>query len=358
MAEIKELSSSQIEITAEIPAADFEKAYAHTLERYNKELQIPGFRPGHVPEHIIREKIGESTLLQDAAEQTIQVWYEKFLEEEKIEAIGPPQASITKMARNNPLGVKLVTATLPKIELPDYKAIAAEVMKQKDDIVVEDKEIDDTLEHLRKSKMRTEQAHASQDNPAKDGAQTTEQKEIEIDDEFAKSFGNFQTLAELREAIRANIRLEKATKKKEEKRMAILERIAEKIKVDIPDIMITSEKNKMIAELKSSIENMGMKWDDYLAHVKKTEEEIRKGWDDQARKRVLFGLILRMLSAQEHVQIDEKELDALVENLKNQYGHDNTDEHAMEHLREYAYGVLKNEKIFQMLEGPDDKKES
>ena len=39
--EIKEISKSQVEITAEIPADDFERAYTHTLERYNKELNIP-----------------------------------------------------------------------------------------------------------------------------------------------------------------------------------------------------------------------------------------------------------------------------------------------------------------------------
>jgi len=357
-AEIKNLSSSEIEITTDLPAADFEKAYIRTLERHNKKLQLPGFRPGHIPENIVREKIGESSLLQEAAEETIQKWYKAFLAEKKIEAIGSPQVSITKMARNNPLGVKLVTATLPQLELPDYKAIAREVMQKKEEIVVEDKEIDDTLEHLRKSKMKSRQAKNAKDNAGSgDAKPEKEVKEITLDDEFAKSFGNFNTLVELREVVRTNLTLEKETKKKEEKRMEILERVAAKVNVDIPEIMMTSEKNKMIGELKSSMENMGMKWNDYLTHVKKTEEEIKKGWDEQARKRVLFGLILRTITLKEYVKIDEKELDALVENLKNQYGYDNTDGHAMEHLRDYAYGILKNEKIFQLLEKGEDKED-
>lgn len=346
--EIKEISKSQLEITAEIPADDFERAYVHTLERYNKELNVPGFRPGHIPEHILREKVGEGTLLQNAAEDAIQAWYQKVISEKKIEAIGHPQASITKMARKNPLGIRIITAILPAITLPDYKTIAREVMEKKDIITVEEKEIDDTLEHLKSSKLKAQSekhAHGGVDSGQKDIA-----KDMPIDDGFAKSFGNFKTLAEFRETIRANITLEKEAKKKEEKRMAVLERIAEKIRVDIPDIMLSAEKEKMMGELRSSIENMGMKWDDYVSHVKKTEDEIKKGWDEQARKRVVFGLILRTLSREENISIDDKELDAFVESLKQQYGYEHTDAHALEHLREYAYGLLKNEKAFQILE--------
>lgn len=338
--EIKEISKSQVEITAEIPADDFERAYAHTLERYNKELNIPGFRPGHVPENILREKVGEGTLLQDAAEDAIQAWYQKVISEKKIEAIGHPQASITKMARNNPLGIKIVTAVLPAITLPDYKTIAREIMDKKDVITVEEKEINDTLEHLKSSKLKAQSSKSGEEQP----------KDMPIDDEFAKGFGNFKTLAELRETIRTNVTLEKEMKKKEERRMLVLERIASQIRVDIPDVMLSAEKEKMIGELRSSIENMGMKWDDYTAHVKKTEEEMKSGWDEQARKRVLFGLILRTLFKEEKISIDDKELDAFVESLKQQYGYEHTDAHALEHLREYAYGLLKNEKVFQMLE--------
>lgn len=373
--EIKEISKSQVEITAEISADDFERAYAHTLERYNKELNIPGFRPGHVPEHILREKVGEGALLQDAAEDAIQAWYQKIISEKKIEAIGHPQASITKMARNNPLGVKIVTAVLPAIALPDYKAIAREIMEKKDAIVVEEKEIDDTLEYLKSSKLKNKnsssktgpppsavpaQARQEEKPEAHNSPSSGEtQNDMPIDDAFAKSFGNFKTLAEFRETIRANITLEKEAKKKEEKRMAVLERIAAQIRVDIPDVMLSAEKEKMIGELRSSIENMGMKWDDYTAHVKKTEEEMKSGWDDQARKRVLFGLILRTLSKEENISIDDKELDVFVESLKQQYGYEHTDAHALKHLREYAYGLLKNEKVFQILEHTDtaDKKE-
>ncbi|MDP2676312.1 MAG: trigger factor [bacterium] len=359
---IKEISSSQIEITVEIPAVDFEKEYKRTLERYNKELKIPGFRSGHIPENILREKVGEGTLLQDAAEDAIQAWYEKFLAEKNIEAIGAPNASITKMARNNPLGVTLITATMPKFVLPDYKGIAKEVMEKKVEVTVEEKEIDDTLEHLKSSRQKRGSPEAAklkaqnskvEEQSSKSGEEQPDQEavnDIPIDDEFARSVGDFKTLAELREAIRANIMMEKETKKKEEKRMMILERVAEKITVTIPDIMITSEKNKMMGELRSSIENMGMKWDDYTSHVKKTEEEIKNGWGDQARKRVMFGLILRALSKEENIVVDDTELDAFVERLKKQYGYEHTDAHASEHLRDYAYGVLKNEKVFQMLE--------
>ena len=51
-------------------------------------------------------------------------YYPKILEENKIDAISRPEISITKLARKNPLGFKIKTATMPEMKLPDYKQIA------------------------------------------------------------------------------------------------------------------------------------------------------------------------------------------------------------------------------------------
>lgn len=340
--EVKKLPNSQIEISVEIPADDFERAYQATLSEYQR-TSIPGFRPGHIPEHILTEKIGASVILQKAAQKAIEHWYEDCITRESFEPIGRPDITITKIARRNPLGIKLITSIMPSITLPDYKTIAKEIFAGLEaeyaHITVEEKEIDDTIEYLRNSKRKAQSAKPNEN----------EQKEIPLDDEFAKSVGNFKTLQELREVIRANTKLEKEMKKKEEKRMAVLEEIAKKITIDIPDIMISSEKEKMMGELRSSIEHMGMKWDDYLTHVKKTEEEIKTGWDDQARKRVMFGLILRAIAKQENIAPADADVGAYAETLKKQYADGKGVDG--EHLRHYAYGVLKNEKIFQFLEG-------
>ncbi len=100
---IKKLPKSEIEITGEIPAADFDKFVAQSVKNLAQNMEIPGFRRGHVPEKIALEKAGEDDVLHEEAELALQNEYTKILQSEKIEAIGRPQITIIKLARGNSL---------------------------------------------------------------------------------------------------------------------------------------------------------------------------------------------------------------------------------------------------------------
>ncbi|MBU2219111.1 trigger factor family protein [Patescibacteria group bacterium] len=130
--EINKLPDSEIEITGEISAGDFESCREQTIKELSENIQIDGFRPGKIPEKILIEKIGEQAIMERMAEIALQKEYFKIIEEKNIQAIGRPEIIITKIARNNPLGFKLKTAVMPEIELPDYKKIANEAMEEKE----------------------------------------------------------------------------------------------------------------------------------------------------------------------------------------------------------------------------------
>lgn len=131
--EIKKLPDSEIEITGEIEAGDFESCRQTAMENISKEIKMDGFRPGKIPEKILIEKIGENSILEETAETALRKFYPKILAENKIHAIGRPEIIITKIARNNPLGFKIKTAIMPEIELADYKKIAKEAMADKNE---------------------------------------------------------------------------------------------------------------------------------------------------------------------------------------------------------------------------------
>ena len=338
MFEIKKLPKSEAEITGEIPADEFERAFSKALTELNQKTGIPGFRPGHVPESVLIEKVGEAAILEEAAEIALREAYPKMLEENKIEAIGQPEITITKIARKNPLGFKIKTAVLPEITLPDYKKIAGEAMTAKEEAKVEEKEIDDALEFLKKSQKKDE-------NPPAGG-------ELELNDEFAKNLGQKDLLG-LRELLRENILSEKEQKAREQKRMEILEKISSASKLELPEILVESEKEKMLAELKSSIENMGLEWQKYLGHVQKTEDLLRKEWAAEAGKRASYALILREIANAEKIEPTEKEINAEAEKMTARlHAHDKNNIDT-ERLKDYAYGIIRNEKVFQLLETPN-----
>ena len=63
--------------------------------------------------------------------------------------------------------------------------------------------------------------------------------------------------------------------------MEFLEKMAEEIKQDMPKFLVEAEKDKMSEEMKRNITQMGVKWDDYLKHIKKN----RRGFEERLGKR-------------------------------------------------------------------------
>lgn len=123
MLEIKILPGSEVEITGEISADDFEDRREQATRELSEEIEIKGFRPGKAPQKVIIDAIGEYKILNKMALLALQKEYPKIIFEKKIRAIGRPLITITKIARNNPLGFKIRTFVMPEIELPDYKKI-------------------------------------------------------------------------------------------------------------------------------------------------------------------------------------------------------------------------------------------
>jgi FKBP-type peptidyl-prolyl cis-trans isomerase (trigger factor) len=264
--------------------------------------------------------------------------YPKIISEHKIKAIGRPEITLTKVAENNPLGFKIKTSVLPEIILPDYKKIAQKILSAKKYFSASDQEVEKTMENLRKSKAVKKET---------DGK--TEEVLPELSDEFAKSLGNFENIDALKNTIRLNLTEEKKMKEKEKIRMEILEKAAEEIKQDMPKFLVEAEKDKMAEEMKRNITQMGMKWDDYLKHIKKTEEDLKKDWEKDAVKRVKYGLILDQMAEQEKIEVAleelEKETAAMLAYHKNL-----GQELDKERVKNYLTGIMRNEKLFQILE--------
>lgn len=144
-AAVKRLDRSQVEITASIPVEIWEKFRGQALKNLNETVTLDGFRKGNIPENILIAKVGDMVILEEMAELALPKAYMEILTDQKIDAIGRPQISVTKLARGNPLEFKAVSAVIPEIKLPDYKKLAAEQTKKakkagEPDINVSDKE--------------------------------------------------------------------------------------------------------------------------------------------------------------------------------------------------------------------------
>lgn len=331
---VTKLPGSRVETSGEIPAADFDAAVKKATQKFVANAELDGFRRGKAPEKLVVEKIGEDKILHEAAEAALQAEWPKILEENKIEAIGPAEFHILKIARGNNLVWKAAVAVLPEITLPDYRNIAKALNAKKVVPIIEvtDKEVDDTLAYIQRARTPEEQVPPP------------------LDDAYARSVGNFPTLTALKENIRAGIEAEKKIKAEEEHRGKILADIAATATLEIPDVLIELEKQKMLSEIRARVEETGLGWNDYLAHTKTTEEDLKKNWQDDAVKRVRTGLALHEIASREHIEPREPEIAERMSHILRPYGPEEQNNLDQKRVRDYAVSTLRNEKVLTFLE--------
>ncbi|MCX6763254.1 MAG: trigger factor [Candidatus Moranbacteria bacterium] len=183
----------------------------------------------------------------------------------------------------------------------------------------------------------------------------------EINNEFAKSLGKFETLEAVKKNMREGLEHEQKHKLEEEKRTKYLDKIIDNLIVDLPKILVQSEIEKMIAEFEYQVQSMGMSLDDYLGKISakggsasggKTKADLKKDWQPQAIKRVKSALALKEIAKVDEIKADSKEIEEEMNKTLQYYKNMGDIEKKIDTGRLYNYvkGNLENEKVFERLE--------
>jgi len=327
--EIKKLPKSEMEINGEIPFSDLEIHKKEALQKLGANLDLQGFRKGHIPEKIVIQKIGEMAFLNELAERAMGVAYPKIIIDNKIDPIAAPQITITKIATDNPLGFKILVPVMPEIKLPDYREISKEIISKKESPEIKKEDIETVINQVLDSKKD------------KDG------KRPELSDELVKTLGDFKDLKDFNEKMEDGVKREKEWRVKEKTRAQILEEIISKTEVELPNIIIESELNKMIAEFEGKIKEMGLKVDEYLKNNNKTTDELRKEWRGDAEKRGKSQLILNKIAIEEKIYPKKERVEKETEHLL--FHHKDADPNR---VKIYVETLLTNEAVLNFLENP------
>lgn len=178
-----------------------------------------------------------------------------------------------------------------------------------------------------------------------------EKKLPDLNDKFAQELGKFKDLEELKKNIAKGLQIEKEAKEKERWRLDVLDKIIINTKADIPEMLIYTEIEKMMEELKSQLEKIQLTFEKYLEEIKKTEEELRKDFQDLAKKRVFSALVLREIGLLEKIEVSENEMKKKADEILQQIPDPKVKEKINpEDLKEFALGIIRNEKVFEILE--------
>lgn len=138
-------------ITVEITFDDFKKYFDRAAENMSKDMKIEGFRPGKVPFDVLRARVGDMIILEEAARLLIMKEADDILNQETSAVIvGQPRISITKLVYGEPLEYKIAADLLPEAKLANYKGRGLKMEKAE----VTEAEIEKILADLADSRVK------------------------------------------------------------------------------------------------------------------------------------------------------------------------------------------------------------
>ncbi len=148
--EIKNLPKSELEIMVTIPKEELEPFMQRAAERLSQETKIEGFRPGKAPLNIIKQRVGEMKLLEEAAALAVEKSYIDIATKEKIEPLSSPKIEFIKLAPDNDFVFKATVALIPKVKVGDYKSIKIKENEMK----ITDDQINKVIDEIRESRAK------------------------------------------------------------------------------------------------------------------------------------------------------------------------------------------------------------
>ena len=285
---ITKLPKSQVEIHVEIPVESLAEFQRRALEEFAKEVEIDGFRKGTAPKAMVEARVGAQKILDRAAAIAVEDSFPKAAAENGIEPLGYPEVNILKLAPGNPLEYKAVVAVYPRPQLADYKKIAAEAEFKAPEITEED------IKRLKMEKERHEREHW---------------------------------------------------------RHNLLDILAQKSEVEIPEVLIRGEAQKTMEEFKERVLRMaGMDFAAYLKKIGKTEEEVKNDIAKDSEAKIKNFLILQEIANVEKIEIGDDEVAAAMAKIRGGGGQAAPSAEDDAQTKNYLRQELQTEKVFQLLE--------
>ena len=170
-----------------------------------------------------------------------------------------------------------------------------------------------------------------------------------LDDEFAKDVSEFDTLEELKTDIKNKMEKDNEQKAKYETEESAIKAVCDNVKIDIPSGMVDMEVDHMIQDISQRLSYQGLKLDQYLKMIGKTEEEVRKEYEPQAIEAIKSRLTLEAIRNAEKIEASEEEIKEKLEEMAKNYGKKVEEIQDNEDLKNYIKEGIESEKAIDFI---------
>jgi trigger factor len=366
---LETLNPTRVKLTVEVPFEELKPSLDAAYKTIGSQIQVPGFRKGHVPARVIDQRVGRGAVLQEAVNEALPQFYGQAVEENKVRPIGQPEVDVTEVPAEEGQELKFTVEVdvRPEITLPDYSTLKNEV----DKVELSDEDIDEQLTSLRErfgtlvgvdravesgdfvsidldAKIGDEEIDAvtgisyevgsgnmldgmddalagmtagetktftaplaGGDREGEEATVTVTVQSVkvrelpELNDDFAQLASEFDTLEELKADVTKQAERAKKFEQGVQARDRVLEQLLETIDIPVPDSIVEAEVHAHL-EGESRLED--------AEHRAEVEESTRKALKAQ--------FLLDAIAEQEEISVEQPELIEYLVMSAQQYGMD------------------------------------
>jgi trigger factor len=415
---VETLNPTRAKLTVEVPFEDLKPSLDAAYQRIAKQVNVPGFRKGKVPPPVIDRQIGRGAVLDEAINDALPKFYVQALQDNDLQPLAQPEIDVTKFEDNETLEFTAEVDVRPEITVPSYDGlevtvddvavsdddvaeqveslrerfatlnevdraaqdgdmVTIDLVARKDGETVEGGEVsgysykvgsgdmlegvDDALRGLSAGETATFTSQllggdlAGQDVEVTVTVSSVKEQELpELDEEFAQTASEFDTIDELRADVRARLQRGKRLEQAAAARDAVLEKLLDSAEIPLPESIVTSEIAARRQEMEQQLAFAGMTMQQYLDQEEQTEDEFEGELEKRVRDALAAQFLLDEVARNEEIGVDQGELSEHLFRRAQQSGQ-NPDEfvkHMVEHnhIPEMVSEVVRGKALAMIVE--------
>jgi trigger factor len=381
---LETLNPTRVRLTVEVPFEELKPSLDTAYKKIAGQVNIPGFRKGRVPPRVIDQRFGRAMVLEEAVNEALPEFYGKAVEENHIDVLGRPEVDVTKFEDGEQLTFTAEVDVRPDFELPDYRGLDVTVDDAETSDEDLDQQMQALLERFATLKGVDRAAadgdfvsidlsatiagesvedlsakglsyqvgqgslldgldgaviglsagesavfptalvggdHAGQDADVTVTVNSVKERELpELDDEFAQTASEFDTLDELRDDLRTRFDQMRRLEQGVQARDRALEALLAKVDVPLPEGVVQSEIESRQHALTHQLEQAHMSKEDFLAAEGHSAEEFDADIDKRTREALTAQFVLDKIVASEQLSVNEQELTEHIVRTASRYG--------------------------------------
>lgn len=147
---VEKIENNVVKVEVSVPVEKFQEALKKAYQKNVKKFNIPGFRKGKAPMHIIEQYYGEGVFFEDAVEFVIDETYPQAVKESGISPVDYPKVDVVQIGKDTEFIYTAEVVVKPEVKLGEYKGLEV----KKVEYPVTDEEVNAELEAMREKNAR------------------------------------------------------------------------------------------------------------------------------------------------------------------------------------------------------------